>query len=102
MIAEVVEEILVSGERHEVLILMATLASMMVLIRDKARELRSKSVVKGPALLTCREAAQELRLNEETVRVLIRRQELPAVKLGRSVRVPRDAIERIRRDRGTE
>lgn len=102
MVAQLVEQILADGDRPEVVVLLATMASVMVLVREKARDLRSKSVVKGPALLTCREAAQELRLNEETVRVLIRRQELPAVKLGRSLRVPRDAIERIRRDRRTE
>lgn len=102
IIAQMVEQILVDGDRPEVIFLLATMASVMVLVRDRARDLRSKSIVKGPALLTCREAAQELRLNEETVRVLIRRQELPAVKLGRALRVPRDAIERIRRDRRTE
>lgn len=44
-------------------------------------------------LLTCTEVAQELGLKEPTIRVWIARRKLPSVKLGRSVRVPAEAVE---------
>jgi len=46
-----------------------------------------------PRLLTCTEAAQELGLKEPTIRLWIARRKLPSVKLGRSVRVPAEAID---------
>jgi excisionase family DNA binding protein len=45
------------------------------------------------ALLTCAEAAELLGVKEPTVRVWIARKKLGHTKLGRCVRIPKDAIE---------
>ena len=46
-------------------------------------------------LLTCAQAAEAMGLKEATVRVWIARRKLSFVKLGRSVRVPAEAIEEM-------
>jgi excisionase family DNA binding protein len=46
-------------------------------------------------LLSCAEAAAELGLKEATIRVWVARRRLPSVKLGRSVRIPLEAIDRF-------
>jgi excisionase family DNA binding protein len=49
----------------------------------------------GAELLTVREAADRLNTSEPHVRALIRRAELPAVRLGRLLRVPVSAVRRL-------
>lgn len=44
-------------------------------------------------LLTIPEAARTLRLGLSTVKLMVRRGELPVVRCGRAVRVPRVALE---------
>jgi excisionase family DNA binding protein len=46
-------------------------------------------------LLTVREAAARLALREGTVRFWLADRRLPKVKLGRAVRIPREAIEEL-------
>jgi excisionase family DNA binding protein len=46
-------------------------------------------------LLTCGEAATELGLKETTIRVWVAQRRLESVKLGRAVRIPRHAVERL-------
>lgn len=43
-------------------------------------------------LLTIPEAAEALRLGVSTVKLMVRRGELPVVRCGRAVRVPRTAL----------
>ena len=43
-------------------------------------------------LLNIQETCQELRLGQSTVRALIRTGELPHVRFGKSIRVPRTAL----------
>jgi excisionase family DNA binding protein len=50
------------------------------------------------ALLTVAEAAELLNVKEPTIRAWIARRKLAYTKLGRSVRIPRDAIEQMVRD----
>ena len=45
-------------------------------------------------LLTCRQVAVRLNLHPTTVYRLIRERELPAIKIGRSYRIPLAALER--------
>lgn len=45
-------------------------------------------------LLTTREVASRLKLHEATIYRLIKRQELPAVKIGGCYRIPLEALER--------
>ena len=46
-------------------------------------------------LMTVAEVASELRLTTETIRSLIKRRELPGVRVGRVYRVRRDFVERL-------
>ncbi len=46
-------------------------------------------------LVTVREAAWRLGHREGTIRLWLRQGRLPRVKLGRSVRIPSDAIDRL-------
>lgn len=46
-----------------------------------------------PLLLTVREAAALLRISRNSTYELIARNELPSVRLGRTIRVPRHALE---------
>jgi excisionase family DNA binding protein len=47
------------------------------------------------SLLTVRAAARRLGLRDGTVRAWIRQGRLPGVKLGRAVRIPNEAVERL-------
>jgi excisionase family DNA binding protein len=49
--------------------------------------MRSPSVARAPLLLTVTDTARRLRRHEQTVRAMIRRGDLAAVRLGRLVRV---------------
>lgn len=49
------------------------------------------------ALCTVEEAAQRLRLAPETLRVAIRRGTIPAVKLGRRVRISHEVLDALER-----
>ncbi len=44
-------------------------------------------------LLTVREAAKILRISRNSAYILISQNELPAIRLGRSIRVPHEALE---------
>lgn len=46
-----------------------------------------------PILLRVREVASLLRLGESTVKAMVQRGELPVVRCGRAVRVPRQELE---------
>jgi excisionase family DNA binding protein len=50
-------------------------------------------------LLRVGEAAELLRLGESTVKLMIRRGELPVVRYGRAVRIPRGDLEKWVADR---
>jgi len=52
----------------------------------------------APQVLTIREAAQVLRLAENTVYAAIHRGELPARRVGRRLLIPREALERFLAD----
>lgn len=47
----------------------------------------------GPLLLTVPEAAELLRLSRNGTYELIARGEIPSIRLGRSIRVPRSALD---------
>lgn len=51
-------------------------------------------------ILTIADAAAELRVSQRTVRRLIARGRIEAVRIGRSVRIPRAAIAQLLRDGG--
>ena len=53
---------------------------------------RDRSPHPESLLLTVTEAAAELRLSPMTVYVLVEQGELPAVRYGRAVRIPREAL----------
>jgi len=55
--------------------------------------------IEPPLLLRAHEAGRLLGLGRSTVFELIARGELPAVRIGRAVRVPRAALERWVRER---
>lgn len=46
-----------------------------------------------PLLLTVREAAALLRISRNSMYELVSRRELPSIRLGRSIRIPRHALE---------
>ncbi len=48
-------------------------------------------------LCTVSEASERLRLSEETIRVAIRRGAIPAVKLGRRLRIASETLEALER-----
>jgi len=50
---------------------------------------------RGPGLLTVQEAAQELRLGYRGCLAAIRRGQLPAVRIGKSYRVPQASIDAL-------
>jgi excisionase family DNA binding protein len=62
--------------------------------------MRSRGGVRPPLLLTVTDAARRLALHEQTIRAMIRRGELAAVRLGRLVRVFAAAVEVRRRSQG--
>lgn len=51
-----------------------------------------------PVFLTVEEAAHLLRLKRSTAYELVRRGEIPAVRLGRFIRVPREALLSLGKD----
>jgi len=55
----------------------------------------------APLLLTVPDAAHRLRRHEQTVRAMIRRGDLAAIRLGRLVRVLAAAVDRARAMSGT-
>ena len=48
-----------------------------------------------PELLTVTEVAETLRLSPQTVRALIKRDELPGVRVGNLYRIPKAAVARL-------
>lgn len=52
-----------------------------------------------PLLLTVNEVVRLLGLGRTTVFTMLAARELPAVRIGRAVRIPREALERWIRDR---
>lgn len=56
-------------------------------------EIDSPPVERGALLLTIPEAAEALRLGVSSVKQMIREGELPVVRYGRAVRVPRSGLE---------
>jgi excisionase family DNA binding protein len=55
--------------------------------------MRTKAVARAPLLLTVTDTARQLRRHEQTVRAMIRRGDLAAVRLGRLVRVLAAAVD---------
>lgn len=93
------ESISESAPHGEVVALLAAVTGLRVLILHKAK-LAPMAIPKPKRdLLTCKEAAEDLKLNTETVRVLCRRHELPCIHIGRSLRIPREALEQFKRNR---
>ena len=62
----------------------------------------SSSVSLPPLLLTVPDTARRLQRHEQTVRAMIRRGDLKAVRLGRLVRVFAAAVDRVRSPLATE
>jgi excisionase family DNA binding protein len=58
--------------------------------------MRVHPAARAPLLLTVPDAARRLALHEQTIRAMIRRGELTAVRLGRFMRVFTEAVERRR------
>jgi excisionase family DNA binding protein len=58
--------------------------------------MRYESVPRPPLLLTVPDTARRLHRHEQTVRAMIRRGDLEAVRLGRLVRVLASAVDRTR------
>ena len=56
--------------------------------------MRSQSVPRAPLLLTVPDTARRLGRHEQTIRAMIRRGDLEAVRLGRLVRVLAAAVDR--------
>ena len=56
--------------------------------------MRPSSVRLAPLLLTVPDTARRLRLHEQTIRAMIRRGDLAAIRLGRLVRVLAAAVDR--------
>jgi excisionase family DNA binding protein len=56
--------------------------------------MRHSSVRLAPLLLTVPDTARRLRLHEQTIRAMIRRGDLAAIRLGRLVRVFAAAVDR--------
>jgi excisionase family DNA binding protein len=55
--------------------------------------MRTAPAVRAPLFLTVTDAARRLALHEQTIRAMIRRGELTAVRLGRFLRVFTEAVE---------
>jgi len=51
--------------------------------------------VAAPQVLTVREAAEHLRLARNSVYAAIRRGDLPAVRIGKRLLIPRPALDRL-------
>ncbi len=68
---------------------------MILPVRRIANVFTRRIMTSDRRLLTCAEAAAELGLKETTIRVWIAQRRLESVKLGRAVRIPRLAIERL-------
>lgn len=66
----------------------------MALILPALSRMRSRSLPLAPLLLTIPDAARRLRRHEQTIRAMIRRGDLAAIRLGRLVRVLADAVDR--------
>jgi excisionase family DNA binding protein len=56
--------------------------------------MRSRSLPLAPLLLTVPDTARRLRRHEQTIRAMIRRGDLAAIRLGRLVRVLAAAVDR--------
>ena len=48
-----------------------------------------------PELMTVTEVAAALRISDQTVRALIKRNELPGVRIGNLYRIPKAAVARL-------
>lgn len=57
--------------------------------------MRRSSVFRYPLLLTVPDTARRLRRHEQTIRAMIRRGDLAAVRLGRLIRVLAAAVDRF-------
>jgi excisionase family DNA binding protein len=66
----------------------------VALILPRHIGMRSRSLPLAPLLLTVPDTARRLRRHEQTVRAMIRRGDLAAVRLGRLVRVLAAAVDR--------
>lgn len=66
----------------------------MALILPRSTTMRTSSVRLAPLLLTVPDTARRLRRHEQTVRAMIRRGDLAAIRLGRLVRVLAAAVDR--------
>src|SRR5262245_54698952 len=66
---------------------------LVALILPTCRAMRSSSVQLDPLLLTVPDAARRLHRHEQTVRAMIRRGDLAAIRLGRLVRIFASAVE---------
>ena len=66
----------------------------MALILPALREMRPSSARLAPLLLTVPDTARRLRRHEQTIRAMIRRGDLAAIRLGRLVRVLAAAVDR--------
>ena len=92
-------QILNDGQRGEIVNLVATLAYWRV-IATRAKYPRTNVLRPVAAdLLTAKQAADDLKINTETVRVLCRRGELSCIRIGRSLRITRSALERFKLSR---
>lgn len=60
----------------------------------------SMQTTEPPLVLTIEEAAKLLRIGRSAAYEAARRGELPAVRIGRTLRVPRHALEEMLRDAG--
>lgn len=66
----------------------------MALILPFFTRMRTRSLPLAPLLLTVPDTARRLRRHEQTVRAMIRRGDLAAIRLGRLVRVFAAAVDR--------
>ena len=66
----------------------------MAPILPPCEAMRSYSVQLDPLLLTVPDAARRLRRHEQTVRAMVRRGDLAAIRLGRLVRIFAAAVDR--------
>ena len=67
---------------------------LVALILPRVHIVRPSSVSPTPLLLTVSDTARRLRRHEQTVRAMIRRGDLAAIRLGRLVRVLAAAVDR--------
>jgi len=67
---------------------------LMALILRASKPMQSPSVLRAPLLLTVPDTARRLRRHEQTIRAMIRRGDLAAIRLGRLVRVFAAAVDR--------